>query len=264
MALAAALLGAWVGARLNADDMAYVPALRPIAVTAAVAIFALLAFPLFTDSSSNARGAVVLSDVTGAPQRTVNATVTLSPRDAADDANWLTATAWQGGGQLVVDRLTRVSQGVYKTNRAIPVYGKWKTMIRLHTGNSIMALPVYAPADAAIPLRQVPAVARFDRRFYSDKELLQREAKTQAAWVWNVGYATVLSIALALIALLAWGIHRFSSTTGRSREGMPDWAPEPEPEPQPAPYPMDLPEWAQRARDPVAPAGEARRPETVR
>ncbi|MGH2897309.1 MAG: hypothetical protein ACRDMZ_01435, partial [Solirubrobacteraceae bacterium] len=210
MALASALLGAWVGARLNADDMEHVPALRPLAVAAALTIFALIAFPLFTDARTGVRGAVVLTDVDGAPQRTVDATVTLSPRNAADDAHWLTVTAWQGGGRLITDRLARVSDGVYRTTRPIPVHGTWKALVRLHAGSSMTALPIYAPADTAIPLEQVPAAARFDRPFRSDRQLLQREAKLQEQWVWNLGYATVLLLTLALFALIAWALHRFA------------------------------------------------------
>ena len=36
-----------------------------------------------------------------APERTVNADVRLDPPDAAEDAEWLNATAWQGGGSVV-------------------------------------------------------------------------------------------------------------------------------------------------------------------
>ena len=73
------------------------------------------------------------------------------------------------------------------------MYGKWKAMVRMHKGNSIIALPIYAPRDTAIPLEGVAAPARFERPFYSDKELLQREAKTQESWVWNTGYGVVLT-----------------------------------------------------------------------
>jgi hypothetical protein len=256
MAIAASLLGAWIGARLD-DEIAYDRSLRPVALGSALAIFAMLAFPLFTSSLTGVRANVQLTTVTPGAQRTVNATVTLSPRNAADDAKWLTATAWQGGGRLVVDRLERVSEGVYRTNKAIPVHGKWKAMIRIHKGNSISALPLYAPRDTAIPIAGIAAPARFDRRFFSDKELLQREAKVQDDWVWNLGYGVVLALALALIAMLAWGIHRVAVTNGRERDTpLPDWAVEPEPETAPPALDEELPDWARRPVDPVAQAAE--------
>ncbi|MGH2941287.1 MAG: hypothetical protein ACRDLN_00720, partial [Solirubrobacteraceae bacterium] len=195
MAISSSLLGAWIGARLS-DDIPYSPALRPVAVTAALAIFALLAFPLYTQQTTDLRATVALSDVRDGPQRTVDATVTLSPRDAADGAKWLTATAWQGGGRLVVDRLRRVSEGVYRTTRPIPVHGKWKSMIRLHKGNAILGLMLYAPADTAIPAAGIAAPPRLERSFSSDRKLLQREAKTQEAAITYGAYGTVLAIAL--------------------------------------------------------------------
>ena len=253
MAVSASLLGAWIGARID-DEVPYGETrhLRPVALVSALAIFALLAFPLFTDPKTDVRASVVLTNVTGGAERTVNATVTLQPRDAADDATWMTMTSWQGGGRLIVDRLERVSQGVYRSNRAVPVHGKWKTFVRLHKGNSIVALPIYAPADTAIPLAETPAPARFDRPFYSDKELLQREAKVQEDWVWNLGYGVVLILALSLVALLAWGIHRVAVTAGRKRDTPPpDWARAPQPEPEPAAPPYELPAWAQRPPEPA-------------
>jgi len=247
MALCASLVGAWIGARLS-DDIPYSTAMRPIVVPAALAIFALLAFPLYTSSTNGVRGSVALRDVRSGPQRTVNATVTLSPRDAADGANWLTATAWQGGGRLVVDRLERVSEGVYRTTKPIPVHGSWKALIRLHKGNSITGLPIYAPEDLAIPVAGIAAPPRFERGFHSDRELLQREAKTQGAGITYAAYGTVLTITLLLVAMLAWGIHRVGMTAGDKRDTPPE-SPEPdadEPQRDPEPEDAELPAWAQR------------------
>ena len=93
---------------------------------------------------------MTLTDIHPGPARTVSARVALDPPNAANDARWLTATAWQGGG-LVVNRLERVGPGIYRTTTPIPVHGKWKAMLRLHTGNSLEAIPIYLPRDAAIP-----------------------------------------------------------------------------------------------------------------
>ncbi|MEA2148860.1 MAG: hypothetical protein QOD69_690 [Solirubrobacteraceae bacterium] len=236
MALAASLIGAWIGARLGSERIAHSVPLRWTALASALAVGAMLAVPLLTQSSTDLRGRVALHDVSSGAQRTAMATVTLTPRDGADDAKWLTATAWQGGG-LVVDHLRRVSEGVYETTKPIPLHGDWKTMIRLHEGNAILGLPVYAPADAAIPVAGVAAPATFDRAFRSDHELLQREARTQDAWITWGAYLTVLLCALLLLTLLAWGIHRIGATAGKRRMPHPDvlGPPPPEPEPEPAP-----------------------------
>jgi hypothetical protein len=258
MAIAASLLGAWIGARLSADDVPYAETshMRPFAVIASVAMFAMLAFPLFTKTVSNVSASVALTTVHSAPQRTVEATVTLTPRNAADHANWLTITSWQGGGQLIADRLKRVSEGVYRSTQPVPVYGDWKTMIRFHEGRSVAGLPIYAPADPAIPVAGVAAPARFQRDFLSDHKLLQREAKTKDPTITYAAYATVLLIGLALLALLAWGLHRVGTTAGRKRDTpMPDWGHDETPEDvrpprreEPVPAASnghdDLPDWA--------------------
>jgi hypothetical protein len=182
--------------------------LRTAAVLSSAVIAALVGFALLKPADEGVRAQVALQDVPGEQSgRHVNATVTFDPRNAAEDAEWLTSTSWQGGG-LVVDRLERVAPGVYRTTEPIPVFGTWKTMIRMHHGASLTAVPVYLPDDPAIPVKGIPASSSFTREFTPDHELLQREQKDAAPWLWGVGYAIVLGIALAFLALLAWGIHR--------------------------------------------------------
>ena len=144
----------------------------------------------------------------------------LDPPSAADDAKWMTTTAWQGGG-LVVDRLERVGDGVYRTTEPIPVHGTWKAEFRLHRGRSLLGVPVYLPDDPAIPAKEVPATASFERAFVRDKDILQREAKDGAAGLTLLGYGIVLAITLSIIALNTWALVRLATV-------IEDAAPEPE------------------------------------
>src|SRR6185503_18695722 len=129
-----------------------------------------------------------------AQQREVRATVRLDPPDAAEDAAWLQTTAWQDG-KLVVDRLERVGNGVYRSTRAIPVYGDWKTTLRLQDGRTVAGLPIYMPKDTAIPAPEVPARAQFTRPFVNDHDLLQRERKKDApGWLWAAAAIIVLAL----------------------------------------------------------------------
>ena len=57
----------------------------------------------------------------------------------------------------------------------MPVHGAWKSELRLHTGNDIVGLPVFFPADPAIPAPAIAAHDQFTRTFVLDKHLLQRE-----------------------------------------------------------------------------------------
>ena len=152
-----------------------------------------------------------------ARDRHVSARIELSPRDAADDARWLTVTAWQGGG-FVLDKLERVEPGVYRTTKPIPVHGEWKALLRLHRGNSLQGVPIYLPRDPAIPAVEVPAERNFVRTFVPDKRLLQREAKDGTSPLLSVAaYGTVLAIALSLLGGIAWGLARLAGA------GRADW-----------------------------------------
>ena len=213
MALAGSLVGAWIGTRLRVKP---VPSSRPLragALIGAAAIAACVGFALYKPSDTGVSAHVALTDSKTGPDRTVNADVTLTPKDAADDAEWLTATAWQGGG-FVVDRLERVGEGHYRTTQPIPVHGDWKALIRMHVGNSLTAAPIYMPEDSAIPAPEVPAPARFTREFVPDHKLLQREQKVAAPALTVAAYSLVAAIALALLALIAWGLHRLGGVLG--------------------------------------------------
>jgi hypothetical protein len=200
-----------MGARLAADELPRTRPLRTAAVLASAVVAALVGFALLKPADHGVSASVQLRDVPG-PQagRYVDATVRLAPRTAADHAEWLTSTSWQGG-DLVVDRLKRVGPGVYRTTEPIPVHGSWKTMIRMQHGASLTAIPVYLPDDPAIPVKGVPASRSFTREFVADHKLLQREQKAASPALWAIAYAVVLSIALGFLALLAWGIHRVST-----------------------------------------------------
>ena len=114
MAVCGALIGAWVGSHLASDTMPRAASLRATGAVAAAIVGGLVVFALYTPPGPPTTATVTLRDIDAAPERTVAATVRLDPPDAGDDAEWLTATAWQGDG-LVVDRLERVGQGVYRT-----------------------------------------------------------------------------------------------------------------------------------------------------
>jgi hypothetical protein len=209
IALAASLIGAWIGSRLSPEPGRRRPALRLGACVGAAAIAAATVFALNTPADKGVRAQVALRDVSSGSQREVSATVKLTPRDAAEDARWFDVTAWQGGG-LVVDSLERVGPGVYRTTEPIPVGGNWKTMVRLHSGSSLTAVPIFLPRDAAIPAPEVPARASFSRAFVDETQLLQREKTGGSPALVAIAYATVASISLSLLALLAWSLHRLA------------------------------------------------------
>ncbi|NLT05489.1 MAG: hypothetical protein GXY03_04180, partial [Solirubrobacterales bacterium] len=179
-AVAAALIGGWVGTHLAADEMPRVPALRPAGALAAATLGILVVWALYTPPGPPLTVAATLTEVGSGSERTVAAELRLDPPDAGEDAEWLTVTAWQGGG-LIVDRLERVGPGVYRSTEPIPVHGNWKSMLRIQRGNAIDAVPLFMPEDPAIPAPEVPALASFERTAIPDSEVLQREQRTDVA-----------------------------------------------------------------------------------
>ena len=213
-AVCASLVGAWVGAHLASETIPRTPSLRMAGAVAAAGIGAMVVWALYTPPGPPTTVAVTTRDLAGGAERTIAATVRFDPPDAADDAEWLTVTAWQGDG-LVVDRLDRLREGVYRTTEPIPVHGNWKSMIRLQRGNAIDAAPIFLPDDPAIPAPEVPAPTSFTRELIPDSQVLQREQKTDVAGpLTAAAYAVVAAVALALLALLAWGLHRLAVSSG--------------------------------------------------
>jgi hypothetical protein len=208
-AIAGSTIGAWIGTHLSPIPPERSPQLRRAALCSAAVLAALVAYGLYTPTQERVSARVALHEVGGPAGREVEATVRLDPPDAAADAEWFDVTAWQGGG-LVVAPLQRTGPGVYRSTEPVPVHGNWKAMIRLHDGNSLTALPIYLPRDEAIPVGEVPAQAQFTRAFEDEHQLLQRESKGGPALLTALAYSTVAGIALSLLALLAWALHRLA------------------------------------------------------
>ena len=79
----------------------------------------------------------------------------------------------------------------------------------------MLGLPIYMPADQAIPVKEVPAPAHFTRPFVRDKKLLQREQKPGVSpFLTTFAYILVLLVGLGLVALLTWGLRRISAEIG--------------------------------------------------
>lgn len=209
-ALAGATIGAWIGSHLVVERPKRPPTLRAAAVCSALVLAALVAFGLHTSAGQGVSARVILHEVAGGPGRQAEAAIALQPADAAQGAEWFDVTAWQGGG-LVVDRLQQTGPGLYRTTEPIPVSGSWKTMVRLHKGDSLTGLPIYLPRDAAIPVGEIPATHSFTREFRDEHKLLQREQTGGSSVLVAIAYSVVAAVTLGLLGLLAWALHRLSA-----------------------------------------------------
>lgn len=210
--VAGAIVGAFTasGVRLDPRNVA---APRPLAlvVAAALAVGGLFAYLGSTTAPRNARVLGTIEQTTAGPTREGYLTVRVVPASLVKDPNWFNVTSWQGRTHLRLTRLVQVAPGIWRSERPVPLSGHWKSMIRFHQGRTLAAVPVYLPADRAIPAPEVPASGRFDRAFVPDRQVLQRERKRDVpGWLWGTAGAIVLMLSSLLLAALAGGLVRLS------------------------------------------------------
>jgi hypothetical protein len=153
-----------------------------------------------------------------AGRRMVTADVQLTPPDmVSSNPEWLTILSWQGRMEnnrgLMIDRLAKVGPGHYRSTQPVPVWGSWKTLLRVQDGYTLTAVPIYEPADDAIPAPEVPALASSTRPFVLEVTILQRERDQNApTWLFTAGSIVVLFLTLMVIAGLTWGAGRLNNS----------------------------------------------------
>ena len=210
----AGLAGAWLATRYAevAGEVRTTPTVirtHQLGAIGLVAVLGALFFCVPRSADPGVSGTVSLDRVATGSEPTAYVTVTLQPADAADGARWFEAMAWQGGG-FATYRMEKVADGTYKSTDPLPMYGKWKSMVRLHQGQrDMVALWVYAPEDVAI---EKPAVQVSDGQtvqFISEQEVLRREERTDVPrWMWNGGYALLAVVGSLEILGIAWLVGR--------------------------------------------------------
>jgi hypothetical protein len=215
-AVAGGVLGGYIGRALTSGEVTPQRGPRWLLPAAGVVAIACIAFPLPMNAGGPATATIALRNITPPPNRTVSATIRVSPASALNNSQWHTVTAWQGGG-LVVDHLKRLGPGLYETTQPIPVYGHWKSMLRVENGRAVRAVPIYLPADPAIPAKAVPALDTVTRAFVRDKKVLQRESVGGSGWLEVPAYLILLAIAATWLAGLGWGLRRLEQTAGGER-----------------------------------------------
>jgi len=178
----------------------------------------------------SATATITLTDVpTSGGQRQVNADVQLTPANLlSDDPNWVSILAWQGHLENqrgeVVENLEKVGPGHYRTTNPVPVWGTWKTLLRVHDGDMFSAVPIYLAGDPGIGAKEVPAEASMTRPFVQEITILQRERNPDVPQaLWLVGCLIVLVCTLILIGGLTWGAGRInrSEASGVESELLP-------------------------------------------
>jgi hypothetical protein len=165
-----------------------------------------------------------VSNVNG--QKMVNADVRITPPDAVSaNPEWMSLLSWQGGMAhergLIVDRLQRVGPGQYRSTQPIPVWGSWKTLLRIQDGKTMAGVPIYLAADPGInkPMEGI-AAERINsteifgaRHFQPEITILQRERTPDTpVWLYLVGSLIVLVCTLIMLAGITWGAGRINNS----------------------------------------------------
>ena len=162
---------------------------------------------------------ITLTDLPSEPgQRMASADVRINPPDLiSDNPEWVTILSWQGGlaneRGLAIDRLERVGPGHYRSTRPVPIWGQWKTLLRIQDGTTMAGVPIYLPADPGINAEAVPAELTSTRPLVPEITILQRERNLDhPTWLFAAGGVVVLICTLILIAGLTWGGGRINRT----------------------------------------------------
>jgi hypothetical protein len=184
-----------------------------------VVIGAATANGLRYDVPEDATASVTLTEAPAVDgQRFVTADIRLDPPDVvSDDPNWVSVLAWQGGlpqqrGQFV-DNPDNVGPGHYVSTKPMPVSGTWKTLLRVHDGKTLAAVPIYLAGDPGIGAEEVPAEEQFTRPFVSEITILQRERNPDTPEaLWLIGCLVVLFCTLVMVAGITWGGGRINNS----------------------------------------------------
>jgi hypothetical protein len=165
----------------------------------------------------NATATIALTDAPSiGDQRMATADIRINPPDLVSaDPNWVSVLGWQGGlanqRGIFVDKLEKLGPGHYRSTKPMPVSGKWKTLLRLHDGRILTAVPIYLQGDPGIGAKEVPAEAQMTRPFVGEATILQRERNPDTPQaLWLVGCLVVLACTLILIGGLSWGAGRLN------------------------------------------------------
>jgi hypothetical protein len=211
MALAGGIAGGVLGSLLASGLRRRLPGkavARGLVVAALVVLAVATTNGLMVTVPKNLKATFAIEDAKSSP-RMGNIKVTLNPANTLDNPSWVTLTSWQGGG-LVVDPLKQTGPGTYQSTQPIPLYGKWKTLLRIHDGRMLTGVPIYLPADSAIPAPEIKATDGVTRAAIPEIKILQRERKDSGMVLWTIANLVVLACTLALVTAMSWGVARYA------------------------------------------------------
>ncbi|MDP1792660.1 MAG: hypothetical protein Q8K63_00875 [Acidimicrobiales bacterium] len=201
--IAAAILAvAFARAAGHQDNTAGLP--RPLLAVAGGVILVCLAIPM-PRGTGDVTAAVRIVDRAGGY---ASVRVTLTPPGAADNARFFQAGSWQGGGLELAD-MKRVGPGEYVSEDRVPMFGNWKSLLRLHRGGEMMTVPLFLPADAEIDKPEISAVDR-TMPFQSEAKYLLREQHGGNDLIANSIYVLLAAVAVLWITAFSLAVAKIA------------------------------------------------------
>ncbi|KUH85402.1 MULTISPECIES: hypothetical protein [unclassified Mycobacterium] len=211
--------GAMVGMVLTSQRLPRRAVGVGLVVLTVLAIGGATANGLRYDVPESASAAITLTEVPNAEgERYVTADVQITPANlVSDDPNWVSVLGWQGelpnDRGIFIDHLEQVGPGHYRSTEPMPVSGTWKTLLRVHDGRTLAAVPIYLAGDPGIGAEEVPAEASMTRPFVAEITILQRERSPDIPQsLWLIGCLIVLVCSLAMVAGVTWGGGRINNS----------------------------------------------------
>ncbi len=215
-AIAGGVIGGFIGRALTPAVRRRERIPRAALAVAGVAAVGAIAFLIPVNAGPGVRADFDLNIQNGPDGRVATGSFRLDPPDAANGAHWFNVTSWQGNdGPANIDTPQEIGPGLYRITQPIHVDGTWKTTLRLHKGRELASVPIFLPADPAIPVSQAPAEPQMTRGFVLDHKNLQREQKPDVpSWLTLAAYLGVGGISFALIFVVGWGLARLDRRGG--------------------------------------------------
>ena len=207
--VAGGLLGALLGSGLR-RELPVRAVRRRVGLAAAATLVAVGANALWTSNPTNLTATVTLAPVAGRDDahREAVATVRFSDGALAERAQLRQVLAWQGGNR-VSRQLEEIAPGIYRTDGPVPLYGDYKTNLRVQSGRSFVSLPLHLPREPSIPTPGVVRPEHFTATFVSDVAAMQTERRDYVpGWLWTPS---------ALLMLLFCGLFVLGISTGLAR-----------------------------------------------
>ncbi len=209
-ALAGGLAGGMLGALLGAGLCGRLPSQpvrRRAGLVATATLVAIGANALWTTEPDGLRADVVLEPVAGAGQREAHVVARVDP-PVQGTPEAFTATAWQGGG-IVVATMERRRDGLWRSDRPVPLHGTWKTSLRLQDGRTMVAVPLSLPREPSIPTPGVVRPERFSASFVPDVQVMQTERRDYVpGWLWTPAALVMLLFCGLFVAAISAGLVR--------------------------------------------------------